>query len=190
MSDQIHQCWSVSATSYLRNLDADDLEANAFAVHYEAPPQRNDNGTTSHSLIMPMLLVTDYAAMPKDVADRVAEILNAHWDSHGQPANAIAALRAVEAAMLRNADGSIAGMGWSITALNRARTAIHAALREVDTRGSVSGAGPLPQDVIDLVIAAREAWEEHGASGDALDRALERFAARVPYDDQLDEVAQ
>lgn len=49
---------------------------------------------------------------------------------------------------------------------------------------------PLPQDVIDLVIAAREAWEERGASGDALDRALERFALRVPYANHPDEAPQ
>lgn len=42
----------------------------------------------------------------------------------------------------------------------------------------------LPQDVITLVIAAREAWDEHGASGDDLDKALTPFSSRVPYSDE------
>lgn len=45
-------------------------------------------------------------------------------------------------------------------------------------------ADPLPTDVIRLVIAAREAWQEHGSSGDDLDKALEAFAGRVPYEDE------
>jgi hypothetical protein len=39
----------------------------------------------------------------------------------------------------------------------------------------------LLEDVTELVIAARKAWEEYGDSGDALDRALERFSSRVSY---------
>lgn len=42
----------------------------------------------------------------------------------------------------------------------------------------------LPQDVIDLVIAAREAFDTGCLPDDkerALDTALERFAALVPY---------
>lgn len=42
----------------------------------------------------------------------------------------------------------------------------------------------LPQDVVTLVIAAREAWDVNGASGDDLDQALEAFGERVPYDDE------
>ncbi len=94
----------------------------------------------------------------------------------------IAALRAVEAAMMRKPDGSLADAGWNIAALTRARPLIHAALAGAEP--------PLPQDVIDLVIAAREAWEEHGFITDDLERALERFSARVPYANQPDEVPQ
>lgn len=39
------------------------------------------------------------------------------------------------------------------------------------------------QDVVSLVIAAREVWDAHGAAGDALDKALEAFASKVRYDD-------
>lgn len=53
-----------------------------------------------------------------------------------------------------------------------------------------SGAGEgLPADVVSLVVAGREAWEflqEHQPHDDvtaALDKALERFASRVCYDD-------
>ncbi len=44
----------------------------------------------------------------------------------------------------------------------------------------------LPQEVIDLVIAAREAFDTGSLPDDeerALDVALERFAALVPYAD-------
>lgn len=44
----------------------------------------------------------------------------------------------------------------------------------------------LSPDVRELVITAREFWEEHGASGDPLDKALEPFSSRVPYANQPD----
>mgnify|MGYP001090157457 CR=1 FL=1 len=49
---------------------------------------------------------------------------------------------------------------------------------------SVTG---LPQDVIDLVIAAREFWDVNNDLSDesqALDKALEPFAERVPYENE------
>jgi len=39
-----------------------------------------------------------------------------------------AALRLIEAAMMRSADGKVMDVGWNITLLNRARPAIRAAL--------------------------------------------------------------
>lgn len=75
-----HQCWSVSATSYLRNIDVSDRATPAFAVHYQAPPKRHDDGKTSISLNFPTLLVTQWCAEPEEVCKRVATILNAHWD--------------------------------------------------------------------------------------------------------------
>lgn len=260
MSDQPHQCWSVSATSYLRNLEPDDLKANAIAVHYSAPPKRNDDGTTSISLTMPMLLVTGYASAPQDVADRIAEILNAHWDSHGQPDAASLVPGVLQCAKcqfrlikttLNVADGNAYANNepdvcpncnvpmWRVSwrdeaeySYKVAESQLERALKAEDAVAElkqrptedaylracmalhwrtaqlrVNGIEPvrieegfshypddgaiapsLPQDVIDLVIAAREAWEVHGASGDAVDRALERFAARVPFDNQPDEV--
>ncbi len=47
----------------------------------------------------------------------------------------------------------------------------------------------LPQDVIDLVITAREFWGDRNdtsAESDALDKALEKFASRVPYEEALE----
>lgn len=52
----------------------------------------------------------------------------------------------------------------------------------------VAQAGDVPDDVRTLVIAAREAWESNGQSGDDLDRALEPFSSRVPYDDEPEHV--
>lgn len=47
----------------------------------------------------------------------------------------------------------------------------------------------LPQDVINLVIAAREFWEQAMDESDesaALDIALEAFSSRVPYENEPD----
>lgn len=262
MPDKPHECWTVSATSYLRNLDSDDLEAEAFAVHYSAPPKHNENGTTTLSLIMPMLLVTGYAAIPKDVADRVAELLNAHWDSHGQPntasvvpgvlhcakcgfrlnkvtlnasdGNAYAnnepdtcpncnvpmwrvswkdeaeyAYKVCESQLDRalKAEATIAQLKNRPTedAYLRACRALHWRTAQLRANGiepllikedaaqcpSKDDITPkLPEDVTELVIAARKAWEEYGDSGDALDRALERFSGRVSYQNEPDGVPE
>lgn len=45
----------------------------------------------------------------------------------------------------------------------------------------------LPQDVINLVIAAREFWDDNNdlsPESDALDKALEPFSSRVPYENE------
>jgi len=52
---------------------------------------------------------------------------------------------------------------------------------------AASDAEALPADVVALVIAAREAWEVDAVSGNALDRALEKFASRVPYENEPDD---
>jgi hypothetical protein len=48
----------------------------------------------------------------------------------------------------------------------------------------------VPADVANLVVAAREIWELHGASHDDLDIALEAFSARVPYDNEPEREAE
>ena len=45
----------------------------------------------------------------------------------------------------------------------------------------------LPQDVVDLVIAAREFWDANNDLSEesrALDKALEAFGERVPYENE------
>ncbi|MCB4863189.1 hypothetical protein K7W03_26815, partial [Sphingobium sp. PNB] len=49
--------------------------------------------------------------------------------------------------------------------------------------------GRLSKAVVSLVIAAREAWEVDCVSGDDLDKALEPFAALVPYENEPDREA-
>ena len=80
MSGEPHICFTVSETSYLRNLDRDDLRQPCFAVHYQKPPKHNDEtGTTSFSLNLPVLVITLYLENQEDVARKVAGILNKHW---------------------------------------------------------------------------------------------------------------
>ncbi|MAW99553.1 MAG: hypothetical protein CMN72_07870 [Sphingomonas sp.] len=75
-----HRCFTVSETSYLRALDDEDRRADCVAVHYQKPPRINDDGRTTFSLNFPLLIVSAYAANSREVAERVAAILNKHWD--------------------------------------------------------------------------------------------------------------
>lgn len=82
MPDTEHTVWTADSTAYLRNLDREDLRAECIAVHYQKPPTRNEEkGTTSYGLRFPLLIVAGYAEKPREIADRVAAILNKHWDS-------------------------------------------------------------------------------------------------------------
>lgn len=78
MADE-HQRFTACATAYLRNLDREDRAADCYAVHYQAPPEKTETGT-SISLRWPLLIVSAYATGPEKVAERVARILNKHWD--------------------------------------------------------------------------------------------------------------
>ncbi|KAA3526096.1 hypothetical protein GOZ96_22780 [Agrobacterium vitis] len=56
-------------------------------------------------------------------------------------------------------------------------------------RSPTPEATAMPQVVIDLVIAAREFWDAHNDLSNeshALDKALEPFSARVPYENEPD----
>lgn len=76
-----HKCFTASGTSYLRNLDREDLQGPCIAVHYQKPPTRDEEaGTTSFGLRFPMLVIALYVEDQEAVAQRVADILNRHWD--------------------------------------------------------------------------------------------------------------
>lgn len=81
MSETEHVCFTVSATSYLRNLSEEDRREPCFAVHYQAPPQDLGNGGRAISLCAPVLIVSQWMTGQQAIAERVARILNAHWDS-------------------------------------------------------------------------------------------------------------
>lgn len=66
-----HQRFTASTTAYVANLTEQEREAECFAVHF-APTER--------SMIYPMLIVVNYCAAPKAFAEKVARILNAHWE--------------------------------------------------------------------------------------------------------------
>ncbi len=101
MSDTPHQCFTVSTTAYLRNIDPEN-DREVYAVHYEAAPRRNADGTTTYSMIAPTLIVSAYMSEPKKIAIRVAELLNAHWDQNASLAASAATLR--DAGLLTPAD--------------------------------------------------------------------------------------
>jgi hypothetical protein len=74
-----HQRFTASSTAYLRSLAPEELAAETFAVHYQDPPRVGD-GSTSISLRFPALVVSAYLCEAEAVAEKVARILNAHWD--------------------------------------------------------------------------------------------------------------
>lgn len=82
MTDNLHTVWTVDSTSYLRNLDKQDLRGECIAIHYQKPPVRNEEkGSTSYSMIFPTLVVSLYISEQREMAERVAAILNKHWDT-------------------------------------------------------------------------------------------------------------
>jgi hypothetical protein len=74
-----HQRFTADATAYMRNLDQADLREECFAVHYQDPPRETEGGTTI-SLRFPLLVVALYVSERQAVAEKVARILEKHWD--------------------------------------------------------------------------------------------------------------
>jgi len=107
-----HVSWTVNATSYPRNLDSEDLDAETIAVHYQKAPEKTETGTRI-SLCFPTLIVSGYCSEPREVADRVARILNAHWD---EPAAPPAMDREAVAKAIGDADGAF-GYSCNLTRL-------------------------------------------------------------------------
>ena len=79
MADTPHQHFTVSSTAYLRNLDAEDRRRECIAVHYQDAPKRTERGT-SIGLKFPFLIVAHYVEGQWQEAEKVARILNAHWN--------------------------------------------------------------------------------------------------------------
>lgn len=73
----IHKCFTVSTTAYLRAIPPEDAR-NAIAVHYQAPPKITDVCRTI-SLRFPILVVPGLVDEGEKMAEKVAAILNAHW---------------------------------------------------------------------------------------------------------------
>lgn len=85
MSEKPHTVWTVDSTAYLRNLDKEDRRGECIAIHHQSPPVRNeDAGTTSMGMRFPVLIVSLYIGEQREMAERVAAILNAHWDAFEQ----------------------------------------------------------------------------------------------------------
>ena len=92
MTDAPHIFFTVAFTNYLANLDRADLRGDHIAVHYQAAPTRNENGGTSIGLRMPVLITSLYLQDRQGVAEKVAALLNRHWDD-AEGSDELAALR-------------------------------------------------------------------------------------------------
>lgn len=81
MTDSQHECFTVDGTSYMRNLDRERLNGKWAAIHYQKPPTRNEEQkTTSFGMRFPLLIVADYVEQPQEIAEKIARILNQHWE--------------------------------------------------------------------------------------------------------------
>lgn len=80
MTDAPHQCFTVSATSYLRNLDREEINEQQIAVHFQQAPVLHEDGRKSISLNYPILILSLYISNREEIAEKVARILNKHWD--------------------------------------------------------------------------------------------------------------
>lgn len=80
MTRQDHQCFTVATTAYLRNLSPEDRREQCFAVHYQEPDKDLGNGRKSISMRAPVLIVSFWMEGQEAIAEKVARILNAHWE--------------------------------------------------------------------------------------------------------------
>lgn len=74
-----HQLFTVNETAYLRNLAPDDVNGRCVAIHYQRPPETTERGQ-SIGLRMPILVMSLYFTEQDKIAQRVADILNKHWN--------------------------------------------------------------------------------------------------------------
>lgn len=73
-----HKRFTAETTAY--RPDRDNREPT-WAVLYQDPPRPgSEPSTTTHSLRFPCLVVADYAANPQGIAEKVARLLERHWD--------------------------------------------------------------------------------------------------------------
>ncbi|SNT05199.1 hypothetical protein SAMN06295912_1352 [Sphingomonas laterariae] len=75
-----HQSFTVDTTAYLRNLDREDRQQRCIAIHYQAAPVEHADGSKSISLRVPALIMSLYLGKPNEAAEKIARILNKHWD--------------------------------------------------------------------------------------------------------------
>lgn len=108
MTDAPHTYFTVGLTAYLRNLTREDLRSETVAVHYQKAPVRHDDGRTSISLTVPVLITSLYLQDQQAVAARVAKILNKHWDdpefNDGEPEPSCAACGKLASEHLKDGD--------------------------------------------------------------------------------------
>lgn len=79
-AEKPHQRFTAQGTAYMRNLTREQLYQGPWiAVHHQEPPRKTERGT-SFSMRFPVLIVADYVENPEEMAQKVARILEAHWD--------------------------------------------------------------------------------------------------------------
>lgn len=91
MADTPHVFFTVDRTAYLRNLDREQIHEPTLAIHYQAAPERLDDNRVRMSMRAPILIISQWPEDQQGVADKVADLLNKHWDDDEKPEPSCAA---------------------------------------------------------------------------------------------------
>lgn len=75
-----HRRFTASTTGYLYNLTDKERAKPFYAVHFQEAPSTSDEGAKSIAWKFPALIVSDMVDDTESVANRVAELLEKHWD--------------------------------------------------------------------------------------------------------------
>lgn len=73
-----HKCFTVDKTAYVSNMTREEMR-DCLAIHYQRPSKTTEHGT-SIGLRFPFLIVASYIENAQEVADKIASILEEHWE--------------------------------------------------------------------------------------------------------------
>ncbi len=123
-----HKKWTVGPTAYLKNMSAQDMREETFALLYQAPPTTNANGTVNTSLRYPVAIGAFYLDSPADDLQQIADCLNAREEvsskKSGESVNEVAVALNATLYLLDALSRTliVAGSSWSERIENTIKT--------------------------------------------------------------------
>lgn len=74
-----HKCFTVGSTDFRSHLPRKEPNGDWLAIHFQTAPEKTETGAW-FGLRFPMMIMANYLQNPTDLAERVAAILNDHWN--------------------------------------------------------------------------------------------------------------